>query len=70
MQTELDEGIGATFILNEGMIAAMAEVRSLFQEGEYFVPEMLIATRAMQAGLGDQVKIMVGGVPVTAEYAE
>jgi 5-methyltetrahydrofolate--homocysteine methyltransferase len=33
------------------MIAAMQEVGRLFEEGEYFVPEMLIAGRAMQAGL-------------------
>jgi 5-methyltetrahydrofolate--homocysteine methyltransferase len=38
-------------ILNEGMISAMTEVGRLFEEGEYFVPEMLIAARAMQAGL-------------------
>jgi 5-methyltetrahydrofolate--homocysteine methyltransferase len=33
------------------MIAAMAEVGRLFEQGEYFVPEMLIAARAMQAGM-------------------
>jgi 5-methyltetrahydrofolate--homocysteine methyltransferase len=38
-------------ILEEGMIAAMAEVGHLFEQGEYFVPEMLIAARAMQTGL-------------------
>jgi 5-methyltetrahydrofolate--homocysteine methyltransferase len=38
-------------ILNEGMIAAMKEVGRLFEEGEYYVPEMLIAARAMQASL-------------------
>jgi 5-methyltetrahydrofolate--homocysteine methyltransferase len=38
-------------ILSEEMIAAMAEVGRLFEEGEYYVPEMLIAARAMQAGL-------------------
>jgi 5-methyltetrahydrofolate--homocysteine methyltransferase len=38
-------------ILNQGMIAAMTEVGRLFEEGEYFVPEMLIAARAMQSGL-------------------
>lgn len=38
-------------ILNDGMIAAMGEVGKLFEEGEYFVPEMLIAARAMQKGL-------------------
>jgi 5-methyltetrahydrofolate--homocysteine methyltransferase len=38
-------------ILNQGMIASMKEVGRLFEEGEYYVPEMLIAARAMQAGL-------------------
>ncbi|MFN2106346.1 MAG: corrinoid protein [Candidatus Promineifilaceae bacterium] len=52
VQAALDQGISATVILNEGMIAAMSEVGRLFEEGDYFVPEMLIAARAMQAGLG------------------
>jgi 5-methyltetrahydrofolate--homocysteine methyltransferase len=47
----LEEGISAPEILNEGLIKAMAEVGRLFEEGEYFVPEMLIAARAMKAGL-------------------
>ena len=47
----LVDGIGPTEILNEGMVSAMAEVVRLFEEGEYFVPEMLIAARAMQSGL-------------------
>ena len=51
VQSALDAGIAAPIILNEGMIAAMAEVGRLFEEGEYFVPEMLIAARAMQSGL-------------------
>jgi len=38
-------------ILNEGMIAAMREVGRLYEQGEYFVPEMLIAARAMKQGL-------------------
>ena len=52
VQAALDAGIAPDVILNEGMIAAMAEVGQLFEEGEFFVPEMLIAARAMQAGLG------------------
>ena len=36
---------------NDGMIAAMTEVGDLFEEGEYFVPEMLVSARSMQAGL-------------------
>ncbi len=38
-------------ILKEGLIAAMAEVGHRFETGEYFVPEMLVAARAMQKGL-------------------
>jgi 5-methyltetrahydrofolate--homocysteine methyltransferase len=47
----LNQGLPAAQILNEGMIAAMNHVGQLFEEGEFFVPEMLIAARAMQAGL-------------------
>ena len=51
VQEALDMGIAPGTILNEGMVSAMAETGRLFEEGEYFVPEMLIAARAMQAGL-------------------
>jgi len=45
------ENIPAEQILKEGLIHAMAEVGDKFECGEYFVPEMLIAARAMQSGL-------------------
>jgi 5-methyltetrahydrofolate--homocysteine methyltransferase len=51
VQQALDAGLTPGKILNEGMIAAMAEVGQLFEDGEYFVPEMLIAARAMQGGM-------------------
>ena len=51
VQAALDQKIEAETILNEGMIAAMAEVGKLFEESEFFVPELLVAARAMQAGL-------------------
>ncbi|NPV87188.1 MAG: corrinoid protein [Anaerolineae bacterium] len=51
VQNALQQGVDPAVILNDGMVAAMAEVGRLFEEGEYFVPEMLIAARAMQAGL-------------------
>ncbi len=47
----LADGLEPVEILNKGMVDAMAEVGRLFEEGEYFVPEMLIAARAMQSGL-------------------
>ena len=52
VQAALTAGIDPSTILNEGMIAAMSEVGRLFECGEYYVPEMLIAARAMKAGLG------------------
>jgi 5-methyltetrahydrofolate--homocysteine methyltransferase len=51
VQAALDEGLDAATILTQGMVSAMAEVGHLFEIGEYFVPEMLISARAMQAGL-------------------
>jgi 5-methyltetrahydrofolate--homocysteine methyltransferase len=47
----LESGVAPVSLLNEGMIAAMAEVGRRFEEGEYYVPEMLIAARAMQGGM-------------------
>lgn len=52
VQGALDAGIAPNVILNESMIAAMAEVGQLFEDGDFFVPEMLVSARAMQAGLG------------------
>ena len=51
VQAALDSGIDAATILNQGMIPAMAHVGHQFECGEYFVPEMLIAARAMKSGL-------------------
>ena len=45
------ENVPAEQILQQGLISAMAEVGRMFECGEFFVPEMLIAARAMQSGL-------------------
>ncbi|HEY52484.1 MAG TPA: cobalamin-binding protein [Caldilineae bacterium] len=45
----LSEGLTAEKILYEGCIPAMSEVGRQFEIGEKFVPEMLIAARAMSA---------------------
>ena len=47
----LAEGTEAKTILNHGLIAAMGKVGELFEAGDFFVPEMLVAARAMKAGL-------------------
>ncbi len=51
VQAALEAGIDAGEILQAGLIPAMGEVGRLFEEGEYYVPEMLVAARAMKAGL-------------------
>jgi 5-methyltetrahydrofolate--homocysteine methyltransferase len=51
VQAALTQGVAADVILNQALIAAMNEVGKRFEEGDFFVPEMLIAARAMQAGL-------------------
>ena len=47
----LQAGVPARTILDEGMLAAMAEIGRLFEEGECYIPEMLMSARAMKAGL-------------------
>ena len=47
----LSAKITPAVILTDSMIAAMSEVGQRFEAGEYYVPEMLIAARAMKEGL-------------------
>ena len=47
----LAEGTDAGTVLREGLIAGMAQVGKLYEDGEVFVPEMLVAARAMTAAL-------------------
>jgi 5-methyltetrahydrofolate--homocysteine methyltransferase len=51
VQQALADGLSPAGILQQGMIPAMAEVGRLFEDGEFYVPEMLISARAMQSGL-------------------
>ena len=50
VEKALADGVDPGEIL-DAMINAMGEVGRLFEEGEYFVPEMLIAARAMKTGM-------------------
>ena len=47
----LAEGIEPARIVNEGLIPGMSEVGRRFKAGEFYLPEVLIAARAMHAGL-------------------
>jgi 5-methyltetrahydrofolate--homocysteine methyltransferase len=50
-QRALDEGHPAQTVLNEALISGMEKVGALFEQGEYFVPELLLAARAMQGAM-------------------
>ena len=51
VQEALDAGCNPEDILNQGMIKAMDAVGEKFKNGEIFVPEMLVAARAMKKGV-------------------
>ena len=50
-QTLVDNGLSPTEILDNHVIPAMGEVGELFEEGEYFVPELLMAAKAAQEAM-------------------
>lgn len=50
VQQAIDEGCSAEDILNQALIPAMDVIGEKFSQGEVFVPEMLVAARAMSAG--------------------
>ncbi len=47
----LAERVSARDILEKGLLAAMGEIGQRFKVNEVFVPEVLIAARAMKAGM-------------------
>jgi 5-methyltetrahydrofolate--homocysteine methyltransferase len=47
----LDEGVPAEVVLEEGLIPGMRVIGVRFRNNEIFVPEVLVAARAMKAGL-------------------
>jgi 5-methyltetrahydrofolate--homocysteine methyltransferase len=51
IKAAIQSGLPIETIVNGGMIGAMSEVGRRFEQGEYFVPEMLVAARAMQHGM-------------------
>jgi len=51
VQAEVDAGTDVEKILNEGLISALDVIGERFSAGTLFVPEMLMAAEAVQAGL-------------------
>lgn len=66
VQQALDDGVDAKTILEEGLLNGMMIVGSKFKRNEVFVPEVLVAARAMNAGLAilEPKLIEMGNEPV------
>lgn len=66
VQQALDEGMDPKVILNEGLLAGMMEVGIKFKNEEVFVPDVLVAARAMSMGIAilEPKLIEVGNEPV------
>lgn len=66
VQQALDENLDPKEILNDGLLSAMMIVGAKFKNNEVFVPEVLVAARAMNAGLSvlEPKLIEVGNEPV------
>lgn len=50
-QKALDEGLRPVDIINEGLVKGMGVVGELFGQGEMFVPEVMMSSKAMNAGM-------------------
>lgn len=66
VQQALDENMDPKVILNEGLLAGMMIIGEKFKNNEVFVPEVLVAARAMNAGLTilEPKLVEVGNEPV------
>ena len=63
VEAALSEGVGPKDILEQGLIAGMNVIGKRFKANEVYVPEVLIAARAMHAGLDVlQPKLIEAGV--------
>lgn len=66
VQQAVGEGVPPAEIISGYLIPAMTEVGARFERQEFYVPEMLIAARAMQRGLGVLKPLLVEGELETA----
>ena len=57
----LKQGIDPQELIREGFIPAMTEVGDKFSVGEFFLPEMLLAARAMKMGMEQLEPLLVDG---------
>ena len=61
VQQAVDQGISAKEILEQGLLAGMSVIGEKFKNNEVFVPEVLIAARAMNMGVAVLKPLLVDG---------
>ena len=61
----IDEGVKPSVIINDGLIAGMSVVGEKFKNNEFYVPEVLIAARAMQTAM-ERVKPLLAEGEMTS----
>lgn len=66
VQQAIDENLDPKAVLNEGLLSGMMIIGEKFKNNEVFVPEVLVAARAMNAGLAilEPKLVEVGNEPV------
>ena len=62
----LGEGFSALRVLNEGLLPGMDRVGRDFRDGELFIPEVIVAARAMHAGLELLKPLLAAGASAAA----
>ncbi len=69
VQSALGKGMSASKVLQGGLIAGMDQVGRDFKAGDLFVPEVLIAARAMHAGMNILRPLLAeSGAPSVGKY--
>jgi len=62
VQEGLDKGLSARVLLDDGLVAGIREVGEMFRRGEVYLPEMMLAAEAWQAGM-DVLEPLLEGQP-------
>ena len=65
VQGELDQGVAATEILNDGLVSGMDEVGEMMETGEMFIPEVLRSAKTMGAAV-EILKPLLGEDEISA----
>lgn len=60
VQQALDEGIGPLSILNDALIKGIAAVGDEYQKGNFFLPDLILGAKAMEAGIAVIKPLLTG----------